>query len=136
MAERLPDAEVLENDISPIQPSWVPPKVFFEVDDFNGPWLQTPNSYDFIHECDCHAAVKDWGKLAENVFKTLKPGGQRESQEHTVEITTDDDSVPEDNILKQCCAAYFGPKDPVDKEIGAFNLINMVNAAEDFTTTA
>ncbi|KAF3183903.1 hypothetical protein TWF788_005376 [Orbilia oligospora] len=175
IAEEFPDAEVVGNDISPIQPSWVPPKVSFEVDDFNDPWLQAPNSYDFIHERDCHAAVKDWGKFAENVFKTLKPGGYWESQEHTVEITADDGSVPEDNILKQWCTnliqateiigqtcvvaphiighmqkagfvnikqQFFKlpigawPKDPVDKEIGAFNLINMVNAAEGFTTAA
>ncbi|KAF3141477.1 hypothetical protein TWF594_006032 [Orbilia oligospora] len=175
IAEEFPDAEIVGNDISPIQPSWVPPKVSFEVDDFNDPWLQAPNSYDFIHERDCHAAVKDWGKFAENVFKTLKPGGYWESQEHTVEITTDDGSVPEDNVLKQWCTnliqateiigqtcvvaphivghmqkagfvnikqQYFKlpigawPKDPVDKEIGAFNLINMVNAAEGFTTAA
>lgn len=172
VAEDFPEAAVMGNDVSPIQPNWVPPNVSFEVDDFNEPWLQTPGSYDFIHSRDCHAAVSDWPDFVRNAFHVLKPGGWYESQEHTVEITADDGSVPEDNILKdwvrdltdafdrigKTCHAhpyidkwmeetgfinikkqYFKlpigtwPKDPVEKEIGAFNLVNMLDATEGFT---
>ncbi|KAK6523654.1 hypothetical protein TWF281_001633 [Arthrobotrys megalospora] len=172
VAEDFPEAAVMGNDVSPIQPNWVPPNVSFEVDDFNEPWLQTPESYDFIHSRDCHAAVSNWPEFVKNAFHILKPGGWYESQEHTVEITADDGSVPEDNILKdwvrdlsdaferigKTCHAhpyidkwmeetgfinikkqYFKlpigtwPKDPIDKEIGAFNLVNMLDATEGFT---
>ncbi|KAK6337837.1 hypothetical protein TWF696_001316 [Orbilia brochopaga] len=172
MAEEFPEAAVMGNDLSPIQPNWVPPNVAFEVDDFNEPWLQTPGSYDFVHSRDCHAAVADWPNFVNNAYKVLKPGGWYESQEHTVEITSDDGSVPEDHILKQwvidlteatekigkTCHAHphidtwmkeagfvnvkktyyqlpigTWPTDPVDKEIGAFNLINMLDATEGYT---
>jgi len=172
VAEEHPEAAVMGNDVSPIQPSWVPPNVTFEVDDFNEPWLQTPGSYDFVHSRDCHAAVNDWTKFTKNAFSVLKPGGWYESQEHTVEITADDGSVPEDNILKQWCLDLFEatdkigktcrvtpnikkwmedagfvnikqtwyklpigtwPKNAIDKEIGAFNLVNMLDATEGFT---
>ncbi|EWC47305.1 hypothetical protein DRE_03424 [Drechslerella stenobrocha 248] len=177
MAEEFPEAAVMGNDLSPIQPNWVPPNVCFEVDDFNEPWLQTPGSYDFIHSRDCHGAVVDWPVFISNAYKVLKPGGWYESHEHTVEITTDPEEgpehqVPEDNILKEwvvnlvTAAESIGkmlhahphiptwmedagfvnikreytrlpigtwPKDPVEKEIGAFNLINMLDATEGYT---
>ncbi|KAF3924416.1 hypothetical protein AA313_de0207226 [Arthrobotrys entomopaga] len=150
----------------------VPPNILFEVDDFNEPWLHTPESYDFIHSRDLHMAVDDWTNFIGQVYEKLKPGGWYESQEHTVEITSDDGSVPEDNVLKEWVRGledisgrikkdchphkyidqrmkdagfihvhkeYFKlpigtwPRDKIDKEIGAFNLVNMLEAAEGFT---
>ncbi|KAK6531748.1 hypothetical protein TWF694_002919 [Orbilia ellipsospora] len=172
VAEEFEGAAVMGNDLSPVQPTWVPPNILFEVDDFNEPWLHTPESYDFIHSRDLHMAVDDWTNFVGQVYEKLKPGGWYESQEHTVEITSDDGSVPEDNVLKAWVRGlekisdlikkdchphkyidqkmkdagfinlhkeYFKlpigtwPQSKVDKEIGAFNLVNMLEAAEGFT---
>ena len=38
MADLYPSAVVTGTDLSPTQPSWVPPNVRFEVDDFKDEW--------------------------------------------------------------------------------------------------
>jgi len=38
MADLYPTAQVLGTDLSPVQPSWVPPNCRFEVDDFELDW--------------------------------------------------------------------------------------------------
>nr|KMM63933.1 UMTA protein [Coccidioides posadasii RMSCC 3488] len=47
--EKYPSAEVIGNDLSPTQPSLVPPNVRFIVEDFEEEWVYQPNYFDFIH---------------------------------------------------------------------------------------
>lgn len=42
-------ASIIGNDISAIQPNWVPPNVEFVVEDFESEWIYEPSSFDFIH---------------------------------------------------------------------------------------
>jgi hypothetical protein len=37
------------NDLSPIQPNYVPENVYFYVDDFEKEWLEPENHFDLIH---------------------------------------------------------------------------------------
>jgi hypothetical protein len=46
---KFPQAQVIGNDISSIQPNWVAPNVEFIVEDFEQEWHYEPNSFDFIH---------------------------------------------------------------------------------------
>lgn len=48
VGDRYPGAEVLGIDLSPIQPSWVPPNVKFVIDDVEAEWLNGDN-WDFVH---------------------------------------------------------------------------------------
>lgn len=48
VGDRYPGAEVLGIDLSPIQPSWVPPNVKFLIDDVEAEWLNGDN-WDFVH---------------------------------------------------------------------------------------
>ena len=50
MADKYPNAEVTGTDLSPIQPSWVPQNVRFEVDDVEDTWTYPENHFDLIHE--------------------------------------------------------------------------------------
>ncbi|KAK2730374.1 hypothetical protein CKAH01_19104, partial [Colletotrichum kahawae] len=44
-----PEAEVIVgNDLSPIQPDWVPPNVKLIIDDVELDWME-PEKYDYIH---------------------------------------------------------------------------------------
>jgi SAM-dependent methyltransferase len=61
-------------DISPIQPTFVPPNVRFEVDDFNDEFYDE-NKYDLIHQRDLHGSVKDPPLFYAECFKALAPGG-------------------------------------------------------------
>jgi hypothetical protein len=64
-----PGANILGVDLSPIQPSWVPPNVKFMVDDVESSWLRPLNYYDYIHARHTVQAIKDWPKLMQNVFE-------------------------------------------------------------------
>lgn len=46
---KFPQAQVIGNDISAIQPSWVTPNLEFLVEDYEDEWLYKQNTFDFIH---------------------------------------------------------------------------------------
>lgn len=75
MADEYPSAEVIGVDISPIQPSWVPPNLKFQIDDVQLDWTFDEDTFDFIHVRYMHGAIDDWGKLYRQMFHCLKPGG-------------------------------------------------------------
>ncbi|KAF5570670.1 methyltransferase [Fusarium phyllophilum] len=96
-----PWCEVIGTDISPIQPSWVPPNVKFEIEDFNQDWTFPPESFDYVHLRYLVGCVPNWDYLFEQAFKVLKPGGWVESFEASAIIESDDDSVKPDSALAQ-----------------------------------
>lgn len=75
MADQFPSAEVIGVDISPSQPSWVPPNVNFQIDDVQEDWTYPEASFDFIHVRYMHGALSDWPKFYRQMYKFLKPGG-------------------------------------------------------------
>ncbi|KAH7140860.1 S-adenosyl-L-methionine-dependent methyltransferase [Dactylonectria macrodidyma] len=80
-ADEFPEAEVIGIDISPIQPTWVPPNLRFEIDDFTLDWTFHNDSADFIHMRFLRGSVSDWHSLYKNAFRTTKPGGWIETHE-------------------------------------------------------
>ncbi|KAI5845708.1 S-adenosyl-L-methionine-dependent methyltransferase [Morchella snyderi] len=89
-ADTYPSAQVIGNDLSPIQPSWVPPNLQFEIDDLESEWAIPRDDFDFIHMRYMLACVSDWPALFQKVYTTTKPGGYFESQEPTLQIFSDD----------------------------------------------
>jgi hypothetical protein len=71
-AEKHPEATVKGIDISPIQPPWVPPNAYFEIDDFNLDWIDT-NKYDLIHQRELLGSVPDWDEFYNKCFKYVSP---------------------------------------------------------------
>ncbi|OQE23218.1 hypothetical protein PENSTE_c009G01792 [Penicillium steckii] len=93
-ADSYPTAEVIGTDLSPIQPSWVPPNLRFIVDDAESPWLfSTSRPFDFIHARDLGGAIADWNRLLHQGYRYLRPGGWIELQEFEVTLKSDDDSL-------------------------------------------
>ncbi|PGG97787.1 hypothetical protein AJ79_09085 [Helicocarpus griseus UAMH5409] len=88
-ADDHPSAEVIGNDLSPIQPSWIPPNCKFEVDDFESPWSYT-QPFDFIHAREVEGMIKDYDKLFEQAYKNLIPGGFVEFQSIEAKIYGDE----------------------------------------------
>lgn len=75
-ADQFPTAEVIGTDLSPIQPSWVPPNLHFEVDDATAEWTFSRNKpFDFIHARDLGGSIGDWPALLRQAYEHLKPGG-------------------------------------------------------------
>ncbi|KAK6500993.1 hypothetical protein TWF506_003749 [Arthrobotrys conoides] len=100
MAHAFPHSEIIGNDLSPIQPTYVPPNVQFEIDDFNDEWVHPANHFDFIHGRALYGSVTSWDQLLRKVLHALKPGGWWESVETMVDFDCDDGSLPDDSAVK------------------------------------
>ncbi|KAF5580677.1 demethylmenaquinone methyltransferase [Fusarium subglutinans] len=100
-ADKYPGCEVIGTDISPIQPSWVPPNVKFEIEDFNQDWTFSPESFDYVHLRYLVGCVPNWDNIFEQAYKVLKLGGWVESFEASAIIESDDGSVQPDSALAQ-----------------------------------
>ncbi|KAJ6120170.1 hypothetical protein N7523_004450 [Penicillium sp. IBT 18751x] len=93
-ADSFPSAEVIGTDLSPIQPSWVPPNLQFLVDDAESPWLYSAGRpFDFIHARDLGGAIANWPRLLRQAYEHLHPGGWIELQEFEVTLRSDDESL-------------------------------------------
>lgn len=88
-------------DISPIQPSWVPPNVKFEIDDACRPWTYPDNSFDFVHLRYLFGSIDDWNALFKEAYRVLKPGGYIETFEAASTFQSDDGSLAEDSPFHQ-----------------------------------
>ncbi|KAL9092875.1 MAG: hypothetical protein Q9165_004293 [Trypethelium subeluteriae] len=108
MGELYESASVLGNDLSPIQPTLVPPNVSFEVDDMEKEWCYN-SSFDYIHCRYLAGAIRDWPKLMRQAYEyahsysskmisTLtdirytKPGGWVEFKDFTMKFYSTDGS--------------------------------------------
>ncbi|KAK5459824.1 hypothetical protein LTS15_003953 [Exophiala xenobiotica] len=96
VADTYPSAIVVGTDLSPIQPSWVPPNVRFEIDDMESDWTFPTNSFDLIHIRGLHGTITDWPALYAQCMQALKPGGWLEQAEYSAQFTSDDNTVPPD----------------------------------------
>lgn len=92
-AYEFPSAIIKANDLSPIQPSWVPPNLQFEIDDVEDVW-PCYQAFDYIHVRNMGASIANWPKLCEQSLKHLCPGGYIEIQEHAIEIHSENGEVP------------------------------------------
>ncbi|KAL3466089.1 S-adenosyl-L-methionine-dependent methyltransferase [Aspergillus heterothallicus] len=90
VADVHPSASVIGTDLSPIQPSWVPPNVEFVIDDCTEEWLYEKNSFDYIHIRGMYGSVGDWDALYKKAYAHLKPGGYLEHWEQSVQAKSDD----------------------------------------------
>lgn len=77
-----PEATVIGVDLSPIQPSWVPPNCRFYVDDIETEWTYSPaEHFDYIHGRCLLGSISDWKVLLSRALDNLKPGGYLELQD-------------------------------------------------------
>ncbi|KAK0649850.1 S-adenosyl-L-methionine-dependent methyltransferase [Cercophora newfieldiana] len=89
-ADTNPASSVTGTDLSPIQPSWVPPNLKFEVEDATLPWTFPPSSFDLIHMRYLFGGIKDWDFLFEQAYACCAPGGWVQSCELDAAMLSDD----------------------------------------------
>ncbi|KAK1761860.1 S-adenosyl-L-methionine-dependent methyltransferase [Phialemonium atrogriseum] len=83
-----PNAQVTGTDLSPVQPSWVPPNVHFQIDDFSQEWTFAEGSVDFT-------------ALLKQAYKTLKPGGWVETFDFNGYFESDNGTLTNSMALAQ-----------------------------------
>jgi len=98
-AVRYPTALVIGNDLSPIQPSWVPPNCRFEVDDVESEWVHPENTFDLVHNRYMLGSIKNWDEHFCRMFRHIKPGGYLEVKEGVLELYSQSGPCPE-NVTK------------------------------------
>ncbi|KAL2126993.1 hypothetical protein VTI74DRAFT_11497 [Chaetomium olivicolor] len=93
-ADQHPSASVIATDLSPIQPSLVPPNLEVQIDDFCQQWTFTPlASFDFIHARCIYGCVADYPALYDEVLAHLQPGGWFQQAEISVVPKCSDGSL-------------------------------------------
>ncbi|KZL74080.1 UMTA methyltransferase family protein [Colletotrichum tofieldiae] len=99
MGDFFENAEIIGNDLSAIQPQWVPSNVKFEIDDVESSWVGN-KKYDFIMCRYMAAAIRDWPKLVKNIYNNLNPGGWAEFQDMDIELYSDDGTLTESHATR------------------------------------
>lgn len=97
VGEEYPNAEIIGNDLSAIQSTWVPPNVKFEIDDVEQPWIN--GKFDYIFSRYMSTSILDWPKLVGNVFEHLNPGAWAEFQDYDLLYYSEDGSITDEHYL-------------------------------------
>ncbi|KAL0937526.1 putative SAM dependent methyltransferase [Colletotrichum truncatum] len=117
-ADEFPSAEVVGVDISPIQPSWVPPNCKFQIDDIEKlPWTWPTNHFDFIHIRNLEGCVADWPALYAQALDNLQPGsGYIEVKETDFNVQSQStENLDDDHPYKRWTKVMFEAFDKIGK---------------------
>lgn len=98
MADEHPETEVIGVDLSPIQPTLVPPNITFLVDDLEAEWTYS-QPLDLIYLRFLVGSISDWDNLIRQAFQNLSPGGWIETADAVYPLACDDDTVTEDQAV-------------------------------------
>ena len=83
---------VIGTDLSPMQPTMIPPNCKFEVDDFEASWTW-PQKFDLIHGRMLDCCFTDGKRLFQQAYDALRPGGWIEFQDASMPIRADDGTM-------------------------------------------
>lgn len=90
-----PSAHVIGIDLSPIQPTLVPPNVEFQIMDAEEDWEGLDERFDLIHTQFMNGvSIKKWTKFYDNAFMSLQPGGWVENHEVDVLFCCEGSDLP------------------------------------------
>ncbi|KAF6834762.1 phosphoethanolamine N-methyltransferase (TAM domain methyltransferase) [Colletotrichum musicola] len=112
-----PSAEVIGTDLSPIQPTWVPPNVHFEIDDATLNWTFPKDHFDFIHARTLAGAIRDWPALLHQCYEHSQPGGRVEIAEGRANFFCDDDTLHKDSATWQWLSEFRKLSEPLGFDI-------------------
>ncbi|KAJ4289937.1 hypothetical protein N0V88_006734 [Collariella sp. IMI 366227] len=100
-ADMFPNAKVVGTDLSPTQASWVPPNLYFEIDDMTQSWGFPDESFDYVHMRYLFGSVGDWNELFRQAYRVCRPGAYVESFEMDALAFAEDGSIVENSPLDQ-----------------------------------
>jgi SAM-dependent methyltransferase len=80
VAQEFPSAQVIGTDLSPIQPSYVPPNCQFFIEDCEDPW-DFSQKFDLVHGRALLSCFSKPRTVIASIFEALAPGGFFELQD-------------------------------------------------------
>lgn len=99
-ADAHPETEVIGIDLSPIQPTFLPANLSFQVDDLEDEWTYS-YKFDFIYGRMLVGSIGDWPKFFKQSFDNLNPGGWIECQDITFPAECDDGTLKKGSYIDQ-----------------------------------
>ena len=102
-ADKYPSAMVTGTDLSPVQPSYVPPNCRFYVENAEETW-NFDQKFDYVHSRMLFNSIKDWKRYMSQAFDALKPGGYIELQDMNFPARCDDNTAPPESPLMRWSA--------------------------------
>ncbi|KAM0714197.1 hypothetical protein Q7P37_009984 [Cladosporium fusiforme] len=97
VADQIPNAHVIGIDLSPIQPSYIPPNLEFQIMDADDTWAGFEQHFDLIHtQCMNGVSIRSWEFFYHQAFTSLMPGGWVENQELNFHFACDETRLPRD----------------------------------------
>jgi len=128
--DQYPECEVLGVDISPIQPSWMPPNVRFEVDDVEADWVHEKDYFDYIHTRNLIGSITDWPNYVKTIYDHLAPGGWAEFHEADgSRFHCDDGSLKDENPMQQYMKQTFAAMVKTNTAYSPFKVRDDMKAA-------
>lgn len=97
LAGVFPEASIIGTDLSPVQPTEVPPNVHFLVEDATEEWLWEPNHFDYIRLSNMVGSLPSTKDILKKAMHVLKPGGWLEWHDIDPIPRCDDNTVPPPN---------------------------------------
>ncbi|CRG92782.1 hypothetical protein PISL3812_09849 [Talaromyces islandicus] len=107
MGDCFPSAVVIGTDLSPIQPTWIPPNVRFYVDDAEDEWAFDHHiGFDLVHGRMLSGSINNWARFFQQAFSSLRAGGYVEMNELEPTFYSDDANPEDIEPLNRVMARY------------------------------
>lgn len=92
-ADTYPDCQVIGTDLSPGQPSFIPPNLRFIIDDAEDEWVYPGMEFDYIHLRIMAGCFTDTKKVLRQAWNHLAPGGFIEFQDYGLPLKSADGTL-------------------------------------------
>jgi SAM-dependent methyltransferase len=113
VADAYPSAKVIGVDTAPVQPSFVPQNLVFEIDDIEHEWLWPKSSFDLIHGRELILAIHDWPRLVRQAFSRLRPGGYIQLCGSYPKFQSDDGTLIENSAYVELGQIFLDMSDKI-----------------------
>ncbi|RDW58611.1 S-adenosyl-L-methionine-dependent methyltransferase-11 [Coleophoma cylindrospora] len=97
-ADENPETKVIGVDLSPIQPSYVPPNLVFQIDDLESNWTFA-EKFDFIYSRMMIGSFADVPRFVQQSFDNLTQGGYLEMVDLSFPVKLNDGEFPPDSAF-------------------------------------
>lgn len=105
-ADEHPETKVLGIDLSPIQPTFTPPNVSFQIDDAEEQWTYS-HKFDFIYSRMMTASFADWPKFFQQSFNALTPTSYLELADLCFPLQSDDGTLLPTHALHKWSSLFL-----------------------------